>query len=468
MDFDSIHAYSAVADHYMLQQQIAVVGAAPPSLIGSSALAVLPARQCAAQQSVSSAPRRATTFEDLPPEIMRRIAAHTSFDDMGSLSSATRRTYHALQDMRRSWLCYQRADNVYRLDSRRTQALLDEIERIDGEAILRAAPLEVLWPRIPELPQQHRAQTYKRIFDMAGRLPTHASLLIRKGMIGTIPGLPVQEQVPMYDFVHAAIEKSDAAGHGQLWASLAWLLRCLPLDPPRFEREYSAFISRLASLDAPAQAELIVQLVMLLPGFYEDSPDESATLASYHRLMQDWVQRLPPAYRGAPIGALAHMIWLLPAEQMPAHYAQLRSLTEALPDDQIGLVLRRLPTALVLLPQQHHAAEFTLLEPLISRVRPEHREAVTLGLLESTVGLDDATLSRWAWRKAFQLLDSCDDTCLSTVVDELAHQQLVPLLPMQQWEDAKHEILAFIERHPLSDAARAKLLDFVNTTVPED
>lgn len=162
------------------------------------------------------------------------------------------------------------------------------------------------------------------------------------------------------------------------------------------------------------------------------------------------------------------MIWLLPVEQMPALYTQLRSLTEALPDDQIGLALRRLPTALVLLPQQYHAAEFALLEPLVSRIRPEHCEAVTLGLLESTVGLDDATLYKWVWRKAFQLLDGCDDTCLSNVVDELVHQQLVPLLSVQQWEDAKREILAFIERNPLSDAARTQLLDFVSTTVPED
>ncbi|WP_338925772.1 F-box domain-containing protein [Mycetohabitans endofungorum] len=467
MDFDLIHACSAVVTHCVQQQQVSVAGAAPPGVTGGSALAALSAGQRAAQQPAGSAARRTTTLQDLPPEIIRQIATHSSFDDIGSLSSTTRRNYHALWDVRHSWLCCQRADNVRRLDSRRTQELLDEIERIDGEPMLWAAPLEALWPRIPELPRQYRAQAYKRIFDMAGRVPTHASLPIRKGMIGTISGLPAEDQLPMYDFVHVAIEKSGA-GHDQLWSSLAWLLRCLPLDPPRFEREYSAFVSRLASLDVPAQSELIAQLVTLLPGFCEDDPDESATLARYHRLMQDWVQRLPRSYQGAPIGALAHMIWLLPAQQMPAHYVQLRSLTEALPDDQLGPVLRRLPTALVLLPQQYHAAEFALLEPLVSRVRPDHREAVAVGLLESTIGLIDATLSRRVWHNALQLLDGCDDTCLFNVVDELAYQQLVPLLSMQQWEDAKSELLAFIERNPLSDAARTKLLDFVSMTGPED
>ncbi|MCG1043242.1 F-box domain-containing protein [Mycetohabitans sp. B8] len=466
MDFDSIHACNAVVTQCVQQQQVSAAGAAPPGVTASGALAALSAGQRAAQQPAGFAARRATTFQDLPPEIIRQIATYTPFDDIGSLSSTTRRTYYALWHVRRSWLCHQRADNVHQLDLRSTQELLDEIERI-GESRLGATSLEVLWPRIPELPRQYRAQAYKRIFDMAGRVPTHAGLPIRKGMIGTIPGLPAEDQLPMYDFVHVAIEKSGA-GHDPLWASLAWLLRCLPLDPPRFEREYSAFVSRLASLDVPAQSELIEQLVTLLPGFCEDDPAESATLARYHRLMQDWVQRLPRSYQGAPIGALAHMIWLLPAQHMPAHYMQLRSLAEALPDDQLGPVLRRLPTALVLLPQQYHAAEFALLEPLARRVRPDQYEAAVVGLLESTVGLDDTTLSRSVWRNALQLLDGCDDACLFNVVDELVYQQLVPLLSIQQWEGAKSELLAFIERNPLSDAARTKLLDFISMTGPKD
>ncbi|WP_338862274.1 F-box protein [Mycetohabitans rhizoxinica] len=465
MEFDAGLAYHAVIAAFVQPQQVAAAGAAPPgSAPGASAPDArtawsVPHRAARQPTGAAAVAARATRLDDLPPEILRQIATYTPFDDIGSLSTVARHTYYALWDSRRSWLCCERADNVRQLDSSRAHQLLDEIEYIGGAPVLRAAPLQALWPRIPELPQQYQPHAYKRIFEMANRLPTHVALPILEGVIGTLPGLAVEHRLPLYDFVYAAVERSNV-DRGRLWAMLAWSLGCLPVDPQHFEREYSVFLNRLPSLDATAQARLLTQLALLLRGFCDNGVHSQATLAGYHRLVYDWVQRLPPSLQGMPVGALAHVIWLLPEPQMSAHYADLRRLTQALPDLQLGHAMRHLPAALAMLPPQHHTAEFALLESMVNRIPAQHREAVALGLLEGSIGLGEA-LSKRGWQLALRLLDNGDSMQLFAVLDDLAERELLPLLSGQQWADAVDEILQFCERNRLGETDRTMLLDFI-------
>jgi hypothetical protein len=153
------------------------------------------------------------------------------------------------------------------------------------------------------------------------------------------------------------------------------------------------------------------------------------------------------------------MIWALPAEHRAVHYADLRHLTLSLPDHQLGEALHYLPSALAVLPTEQQAHELSLLEPAIQRALPEHRIWVALGLLESTTKLNEA-LSSQLWRRGLRLLDGGDETDVLLVLEEM-DDRFIPFLPAQQWENAKNEILAFVERNSLSEDARAELLEYL-------
>lgn len=461
------HASHQAAIFVMQERQAAQATApsgAPLPNVLASASTRLPATKRAAESWAGDAPRRrvrprrATTYHDLPAEILQEIAAHVSFDDIGSLSTATRRTYCALREKRLSWLCCQRADNVYELDFESVQQLLGEIDRIRAEPALRAAPLEALWPRIPQLPDQQQLEAFKRVFEAAGRVPT-LGWRIQKDMIGTILELSPRHQLDLYHFAYAAAEQGGAE-QGSLWAALAWLLRCLSLKPLHFESEFLALLNRLPSLDVSAQADLIVQLAVLLPNFYDNGTHSNETLMAYYRVVYEWVQRVPASHRGAPLGMLANQIWLLPDAQVPAHYANLRRLTQWLPDHQLGGALRYLPVALETLPSEQHADEIALLEPIIQRVLPEQRTVVALGLLEGATGLNES-LSRRVWQRALRLLDGGNEGDVLSVLSEINERHLIPLLSEQQWEDARAEIMAYVERNLLSEATRARLFDYI-------
>lgn len=111
------------------------------------------------------------------------------------------------------------------------------------------------------------------------------------------------------------------------------------------------------------------------------------------------------------------------------------------------------------MPIEQHAHELLLLEPAIQRALPEHRIWVALGLLASTTKLNDA-LSSQLWQRGLRLLDGGDEADVLLVLEEM-DDRFIPFLPAQQWESAKNAILAFVERNPLSEDARAELLDYL-------
>lgn len=399
---------------------------------------------------------RPTTYHDLPPEIIQQLADHVPFGDIGNLATVDRRTYRALQERRLSWLCCRRARYAREMDLASMQQLLAEIECIYAEPTLRVEPLDALWPRLADLPEEQQLAAFQRFFEAAGRVPRQG-LQIQKEMIRSILNFPNRLQRPLYEWVYADAERRSRE-QGSTWAAVASLFRCSFSTASRYESEFQAFLGRLPALDVTGQADLLVELAMLLPGMRRGEHAD-AKIVQYYGMLQQRVQRLPASHRGAAIGMLAHVIWALPVEHRAVHYADLRHLTLSLPDHQLGDALHYLPSVLGVLPIEQQAHELSLLEPAIQRALPEHRIWVALGLLEGAVKLSEA-LSSQLWRRALRLLDGGDEADVLLVLEEI-DDRFIPFLPAQQWENAKNEIRAFVERNPLSEDARAELLGYL-------
>jgi hypothetical protein len=408
-----------------------------------------------ANSLASNQTRCPTTYYDLPPEILQQVAEHMPLCDMGHFSSTDRRTYHALQERRLSWLCCKRVHLARDLTS--IQQLLGEIERIRAEPVLRAEPLSMLWPWILDLPKEQQPTAFQQVYEAAGRVPERGAQ-IQKYMFESLCDFSPEQQCALYDFAYAAAQRWGVE-QGSLWPAVASLLKSLRGDPPRFLRAYRDFLGRLPVLDVDDQADVIVELARLLPSMRRYGNDVNGTHVEYWEILLQWVERLPASHRSEPITALANEIWLVPGEQRPGYYANLWRWTLSLPDHQLGRVLRYLPHALALLPPAHHAYELSQLEPLLQRMLPAQRTQVALGLL-SMVPFNTA-LSTQIWQRALRLLDGAYEVEVLHVLDE-AGARVAPHLSEQQWEEAKAEILVFIERNRLSEWARIQLLDLIS------
>jgi hypothetical protein len=483
MDFDPTStANSAQVALYAMQSQQAIcsAAAAPPLTPRLAARANTYARQ------------RPTTYHDLPPEILQRIADHMPLDDIGNLSTVDRRTYHALQERRLAWRCYKRISYANVPDLTSVQWLITEIERIRAEPILRAKPLQELWNPfniVSNFPEDQSTAAFQQIFESAGRVPKQGSQ-IQKNMISNIPCFQPQQQSVLYEFAYADAERRRPE-QGSIWAALASVRSEFPIDPLQFATEYRAFVSRLPALNPAEQAELIAKLAKLLTEFRPNHYPTATTIAELYETLIQWVQRLPASYRGAPIGALANSIWLLSEEQKSLYYANLWHWTLSLPDHQLGEALRHLPR--VMLGSQH-AHELSQFEPFIERVPPEQRALVISGLIEST-GKDevrykqvwqralslldssiefiqrmpteqrvsmmihllfqtrsmDQALFKQVWQSTLHALENSDEADVYTIFSDLENWDWLlgrgRREPNQRWEDAKTEILSFVERN---------------------
>lgn len=402
-----------------------------------------------------------TTYRDLPPEIFQRVADHMPFQDINNFATVDKRAYCALQERRLSWLCCERADNASMPDYTLMQQLMSEIERIRVEPALRAKPLRSLWTRVlRDLPNEQKPAAFLQVFDAAGRVPGQG-LSIQKDMIRTLNGFLVLQIHALYKFVYADAERRSPE-QGGTWADVASLLGRMYLDPPQLESEYRAFLGRLPALNASEQAELIVELAALLYKFRIGATLTDTTIAEFYEALFQCVQHLPASRQGAPIGALARNIWLLPDMHGQIQYAALRRLTLSLPDCQLGNALRYLPDAARVLPSDQYAAELSVLESVAQRVPPAQRAQAAIGLLESTPGLEVA-LSKQVWRCALRLLDGGDETNVLTVFSETetGQRNVLRLFPDQRWKDAKAEVRAFVERNRFSQKTRDALLNYI-------
>ncbi|WXK34376.1 F-box protein [Mycetohabitans rhizoxinica] len=478
MDFDSNPAaHGAQMALYAMQNQQAgrSAAAAPPNLTSLAASSSMHARQRLMTCSHNDSTGRPTTYDDLPPEILQQVADHMPFDDIGNLSTVNSQTYHTLQERRLSWLCRKRISHAGALDRTSVQQLLTEIERIGADS-LRAELLQALWQRARRQ-YKVKPEVFIAIFQAAGRVPKQG-LQVQKYMIRTLQGMPIQYQRNLYRFVYADAERR-APEQGSTWGAIASMLPIygytppsnLWLDAPQIESEYRALLSRLPALDASGQAELITALADVLGAFSLSFPSPqyhayrydlaSATIIEWYETLFQWMQRLPASYRGAPIGALADRVSMLPEAHRPVHLAHLRHLTLSLPDHQLGSALRYLPGALVrVIPPEQHAHEISLLEPALERVPPAQRELAALGLLEATSQLDDALLKQ-VWQRAMRLLDGSNGPGIAEAFYDI-HLRIGLTLNNQQWERAKTEMKAFFERNRFDQATRDEMLNSRN------
>lgn len=418
---------------------------------------------------------RPTTYHDLPAEILQQVADYMPPDDIGNLSAVNSQTYHALQERRLSWLCRQRISHAGALDRTSVQQLLTEIERIRADS-LRAELLQALWHRARRQ-FEVKPEVFIAIFQAAGRVPKQG-LQVQKDMIESIRGIPIQYQRNLYRFVYADAERRSPE-QGSTWGAVASMLPIygrtppshLQFEAPQIESEYRALLSRLTTLDTSGQAELIMALAEVLGAFslYCPSPKyhgyrydvASATILELYETLFQWTQRLPASHRGAPIGALADRVLMLPEAQRPVYLAHLRHLTLSLPDHQLGSALRYLPGALMmLLPPDQHAHELSLLEPALQRVLPAQRALAALGLLDETSRLNDA-LFKQVWQRAMRLLDGSNGVGIAEAFYDI-HLRIGLNLNNQQWEIASTEIKAFFERNQFDQVTRNEMMDSRN------
>lgn len=411
-----------------------------------------------------------TTYHKLPPEILRQVSAHMPFDDISNLSPVNKGTYHALQERRLSWLCYQRAANAKALDLALVQQLLTEIERI-REPMLRAKPFEALWPRLSSLPEEQQTAAFRQVFEAAGCVPKYG-LPIQKDMIRSIRDFQELQQLDLYHLAYADAERRSVE-QGSTWAAVASILIALPEQTISLI-DYQHFFDRIPTLAAADRADLITELVVsyidyitfasLLGQGQEHVPVDECERRrrQTYRICWEWVQRLPKSYQGAPIGALASVAWVMPREELPAHYAELRRLIQSLPDHQLGSALRYLPIALRGLPDDQLAHELSLLEPLIQRVPLAQHTLVAAGLLQATRGMDDA-ISAQVWQRALRLLDVVNEADVLNVLLGLEKTDYLPTVrqALQLRDYARTEIIALTERNHFSQQTRSKVLDFI-------
>ncbi|WP_337691029.1 F-box domain-containing protein [Mycetohabitans sp. B46] len=401
-------------------------------------------------------------------------------NDIGNLSMVNSQTYHALQERRLVWLCRKRISHIGPVDPIGTgihnraavQQLLAEIERIRAEPV-RAELLQTLWQRAKGQ-YEVKPEVFKAIFQAAGRLPKQG-LQVQKDMIRSILGTPLQYQHNLYKFVYADAKRRSPE-QGSTWGAVASMLpyygRIPPmwLDASQIESKYRAFLNQLPALNPSEQAELITVLAEVLAAFSLSGSSfdyfayrydlASATILELYETLFQWMQRLPASHRGAPIGALANRVSMLPEAQRPVYFAHLRHLTQSLPDHQLGSALRYLPGALVrVIPPDQHAYELSLLEPTLQRVPPAQRALATLGLLEETPQLNDA-LSKQVWQRAMRLLDGSNGPGIVKVIHRI---HIIGLkLNQQRWEDARAEIKAFFERNRFDEATYNEMLNDQN------
>ncbi|WXK23840.1 hypothetical protein IHE33_10430 [Mycetohabitans endofungorum] len=113
---------------------------------------------------------------------------------------------------------------------------------------------------------------------------------------------------------------------------------------------------------------------------------------------------MPAFVQGAPVGALAAAVEMLPKAERAARYAEMRHLALSLPDEQLGIALPGFAAGLSSLPLERRTPEFQRLAFALPRVPPTQRVQVATDLLKHTPEFDDA-LSKQVWRHALQLLD---------------------------------------------------------------
>ncbi|MCG1055636.1 hypothetical protein KQH49_12150 [Mycetohabitans sp. B5] len=352
-----------------------------------------------------------------------------------------------MEERRWAWRCYQQAASVSDLAS--LQQLIGEIEQIQAEPDLRAEPLTALWEqsRSIGLSTAYEIEAFKSLFAATDRLPEQG-LPLQKTMLASMDKFPRSMRLLMFDFAYTMAEQ-HRLDQANFWYELA---QALPQVTPASEylKRYQALLNRLARLNTPQKAELIPLLAKQLQFNRRIDPTGSEALSA-HIFLQQQTLLLPPSLQGASVGMLAAATEELPAIMRVARYAEMRQLALSLPDEQLGVALRKFPFGLVHLPSEHHAHEFQLLEPALLRVLLEQRVQVARSLLEWALLLGDK-FSKQVWQHALQLLDGRDATELLEALSKVRVSLRTP-----EWQDAVKEVTAFMDRNRFTEQTRTTI-----------
>ncbi|MCG1040094.1 MULTISPECIES: hypothetical protein [Burkholderiaceae] len=419
------------------------------------AASVPPPRQPPSSALANTSASRPTTYHDLPPELIERIGDYVPVQDVKNFSVVNRRTYHAMQTKQLVYRYWQRANQAVSLAS--INQLLNEMDGTLADPAQHVEPIDALRQRLQALPKAEQGEAFKRLFAAAQRIPKHG-LPIQKALMLRFRYLPWYQRLEVFDFAHALVAQRGPE-QDNVWPALAIGLINFNIGSPEFIERYQAILARLPSLNVSQQAELISVLVGLLGHLHSDRahPSKSAQYAFFY----EQTLRLPPAYQGKAVGALADSIWVLPKTEQPVRYAQMRDLALSLPDEQWGIAFRHLPAAgIKALPPDQHAQELALFERHLARVPAAQREGAALGLLSSIRYLDEA-LSQRVWPQGLDLINGRGEAALLRLLTGLQTYSVFRTINDQKLLSAKAQVIEFMEANRFSEAARARILDSV-------
>ncbi len=338
--------------------------------------------------------------------------------------------------------------------------LLNEMDGTLADPAQHVEPLDALRQRLQALPEAEQGEAFKQLFAAAQRIPKHGLQIqkAQKALMLMFRYLPWYQRLEVFDFAHALVAQRGPE-QDNVWPALAIGLIDFNIGSPEFIERYQALLARLPSLNMSQQAELISALSGLLGHLHSDRAHPSLT--AQYAILCEQALRLPPAYQGVAVGALAKNTWVLPKTEQSVRYAQMRDLALSLPDEQWGIALRHLPVAgIEALPPDQHAQELALFERHLARVPPAQREGAALGLLSSIRYLDEA-LSQRVWPQGLDLINGRGEAALLRLLTGLQTYSVFVTINDQKLLFAKAQVIEFMEANRFSEAARARILDSV-------
>lgn len=403
-----------------------------------------------------------TTYKALSAELIQRIGEHVPLDDMGSFTAIDSRTYRLMREKRRIWRCWQRASTAGNPAS--LNRILKEIEAVLDEPEQRVEPFMMLQQQLRAMtqgaPDQSHAEFFKRLFLAANDIPNRGAQ-IQKALGSTLFYFPEPLRFELFRFMVATtVQRSSEQENFLLEFVNDWLSFYRVREIHNFVPGYQAVLARLPHLRESLQAKLILVICDIVrEPLSEDREFEYYPESLYARL-QTQTMGLPHSHQGAPVGALASAIEILPHPKRAARYAQIRNLALSLPDDQWGIALRSLPIGILALPPDRYVEEFGWIESALARVPLAQRPQVAFALLKPVTFIMNNTLVERVWSRALNLLDGTGEKTVYQVLNKLEYP--ISLMSEDEWQHVLGEINNLMARNRFSEQARAEIAKLVN------
>lgn len=356
------------------------------------------------QPRADAAGTRATTYCDLPDELIAQISRYLDTRDLCRLSMVERRTHAVLREQVLSKRHAHHAKTVF--NAADVQALLVQIEHdIVEQPGLRILPILSLLTQLlrQNFPKHEQATAFESVFTAAARLPA-AGYTVGRTVVTTLKYLDPSARANAYESCYTQVWQRHLMPSHYGFA-LASQLHVLPRE--RFIQRYDEFIAWIPQLDTAERAALISALAVQLPAFVHGfNVRDAATLhqaTQWYRTLRQALLSLPPSDQGKATAALCVALPTLGRQTSIAEYGQIRQIAMSLPQPAMAEAWLGLLRALPMFPAELQPAQLYSLYAMIERWPSQYATFAAQTLLETVPALHVDTRAV-AWHKAVMLL----------------------------------------------------------------